>query len=417
MTERSQWEKMKKSGWPEIEGRVKKLGRTFFDKDDQILYMNWTCSGVEFVFRGTVLMVEFTAGCGAEDEVVFVPCYTSGFVKENLDDTNLVSSVQEKRKTWPAAAVFLDDEEKPFRQFTVDENARTELLFFSGKEETHRIRLVKLTENLKSFLGIKCFWAEGEFEPFAREGCRPKCIEFVGDSITCGFGNMTNEKDRLFYSEDENGWLSHASLAGRMLGMDFRIIASSGICAAKRKALPHPYSMEELYEYTDRPYQDMMQVRCEAKKAACGADLEKWDFKEYPSDFVVINLGTNDTAAIFLSDRPEEEEAAFAADYRRFIEKIRALNGPETEIICALGNLNYYTYSIIEKAVAEYREKTKDEHIACFKYPFRSFAEPEGACGHPHWVSQVKMAEALAKWIRQTYTGTAAGPEKRENED
>ena len=395
---------MKRFGWPEVNDKIRKNGRTFWEEKSRTLYMNWTCSGVELMFRGTCLMAEFDASNGEEDEVVWVP--DPGWDEVNGKRCPRVLRHQEKRKTWPCAAVFLDDGEMPHRTFTVSEKSGTQLLFFSEKEETHRIRIVKLTENLKSFLGIKGFWAEGEFEPYDKVRVPGrKCIEFVGDSITCGFGNMTNERDRLFYSEDENGWLSHAAVAGRMLGMDFRILSSSGICAARREALPHPYSMEDLYEYTDRPYQEMTDGAGALSDAAPGKELLKWDFRGKPADYVVINLGTNDTAAIFLSDDPQKEEASFTVDYRRFIEKIRRLNGGQTEIICALGNLNYYTSSIIEKVVQEYKKETGDTHIACFIYPFRSFAEPEGACGHPHWVSQVKMAEALVNWMKQKYTG------------
>ena len=385
---------MKQYKWPDIGNCIRTIGRTFYEEKRGVLYMNWTCTGIEFIFKGTCLIADLCAFNGEEDEVVWVPDLGGG----TESTPGVVKRHQEKRKTWPVTAVFLDDKEVPESTFTLDEQTGRQLLFFSEKEEQHKIRLVKLTENLKSFLGIKGFFAEGsllwEDKAGDKEQKKKRCIEFVGDSITCGFGNMTNERDRLFYSEDENGWLSHASVAGRMLNMDFRLICSSGICAQRREALPHPYSMEELYEYTDRPLQEMVLHE---------EQLQKWDFAAEPADFVVINLGTNDTAGIFLSDKPEEEEKSFKSGYRRLIEKIRSVNGPETEIICALGNLNYYTYPVIEKIVEEYRSAAGDSHIRCFIYPFRSFAEPEGACGHPHWVSQVKMAEALVKWIGKTY--------------
>ena len=53
--------------------------------------------------------------------------------------------------------------------------------------EKHRIKIVKLTENFRTQPGIRSVEFEGEIlaaDPDTRDG-----IEFIGDSITCGFGN------------------------------------------------------------------------------------------------------------------------------------------------------------------------------------------------------------------------------------
>ena len=83
-------------------------------------------------------------------------------------------------------------------------------------------------------------------------------VEFIGDSITCGFGNMSNERDHMFYSIDENGWNSHAAIASRQLNASFSILSFSGITVSRgignfQWMIP---SMPELYPYTDRVFQE-----------------------------------------------------------------------------------------------------------------------------------------------------------------
>ena len=365
--------------YPDLANKAREYGRTFFDQENGILYMNWTCTGIEFLFRGTCLLADFTAVPGEEvDALPTAPDGRGQFLK---------------RPTWPWVAIFLDGEEVPRRRFEVKGENATELLFHSRKSEVHRIRLVKLTENIKSYLGLLGLWAEGSIEALPEE--KPvKRIEFLGDSITCGFGNEARDANRLFFSADENGWLSYAALAGRMMGMDYSLVCSSGICSATRPSLPHPYSINRLYPYTDRALQEQRQV---------GGELLEHPFSSRPNDYVVINLGTNDATAIFLSDDPKKEEEAFLKDYIGFLKLIREKNGPKTQIICSLGSMCYYLWSTIQEAVKAYQEETGDEAVHLFRFPKIDVREPLGACGHPYITTHERMARELVLWMKETF--------------
>lgn len=73
------------------------------------------------------------------------------------------------------------------------------------------------------------------------------------------------------------------------------MICISGICLAPRKEIPMPVAMNMLYEYTDRPAQQALEL-----------DADHWNFKEHPVDYVVINLGTNDATAASFQPRPRK---------------------------------------------------------------------------------------------------------------
>lgn len=126
-----------------LQDRLKPLGRTLPDPQSGVLYCNWTLSGVEILFRGRTLAADLCALPGAE-----------------ADRSPLTGQITE-RPTWPWCAVILDEDETPARTFAVEGETCTQLLFHSGEEELHRIRLIKRTENGKGYLGVRGFWLDG----------------------------------------------------------------------------------------------------------------------------------------------------------------------------------------------------------------------------------------------------------------
>ena len=347
--------------------RLHPLGRTLPGPQTDILYCDWTLSGVELWFRGSTLLADLCALPGAE-----------------MDRSPLTGQITE-RPTWPWCAVILDEEEIPAATFAVEGESCTRLLFHTDGEETHRLRLVKRTENGKGYLGVRGFWTDGEILP-PPDRPAPKQIVFIGDSITCGFGNTTEEKDRLFFSPDEDGWQSHGAVAARMLGMEPTLVSSSGICVTTYRGWPHPYAMDGLYDYTDRMLEDKLGR----------TELTRWDFAAHPADYVVLNLGTNDANGLALEGA--EGPAHHARAYRAFLEHLRAVH-PGAHILCALGSMDYYLYTDLQRIVAEYRRDTGDHRVECFRYPKMDIADPVGACGHPHVSTHRKMARALADRI------------------
>ena len=360
---------MKRYSVTDLQDNLVTYGRTFREPKEGILFFNWSASTVEFTFSGTNLNVSFRADCGFEFEGL-------------PGDLNAP-----KRATWPWVGVFLDDMPTPIRKFQISSPDETWLIFQSAEPETHRIRLTKLTENNKTFLGITGFTAEGHFLPTAVPS--RKRIEFVGDSITCGYGNLVkDDTSRHFYSCDEDAWVAYGPIAARKLNMEFSLVSISGITAVKHPGWMIPFSMDELYSYTDKVCMDRL-----------GMESEKWDFRNRKNDYVVVNLGTNDCFGIAFSQRSDELQR-FPGEYAAFLRQIREANGPDTRIICALGTMNYFLYTDILEAVRQYREETGDRNVYTLRMkPILPF-DGLGADGHPYVATHRKMAEELASMIR-----------------
>jgi lysophospholipase L1-like esterase len=147
--------------------------------------------------------------------------------------------------------------------------------------------------------------------------------------------------------------------------------------------------MDELYAYTDRPHQE---------KSGMGNNLSRWNFAARQSDYVVLNLGTNDAYATLFGG--DGEEAAFDRDYLAFLQEVRACNGPNTQIVCALGSMNYYLWHNIVRAVEAYRQQTDDANIHLYRFRLMHPMDGFGAAGHPSMATHERMAQEIANVIR-----------------
>ena len=362
----------------EIMDRMQAYGRTFYDEQDGVLYSNYTCGAFEVDFTGTLLAASF---CAIPD--------TSPSPRAAFPDQDPIP-----REDWPWNSIFLDGADVPTRTICVHDREDI-VLFFSEKAETHRIKIVKLTENFRTALGISAFTAEGTLNIFQRES--HEVIEFIGDSITCGFGNSASDVSHEFEASEENGWLTHGAIAARALELEPRFVSVSGISVAKSSAMPNLYGMNELYPYTDRIIQDKLAQ----KRGSPSVEYLPFDFANHPARYIVLNLGTNDASQIYFRPDKKQAEIDFRENYRAFVSTIRQLNGPKANIICALGCMDYYLFDTVKSIVSRLRADTKDKNIFIFKYNKMMNIGPDaGACLHPSIHRHQLMAQELVTFIQ-----------------
>lgn len=383
---------MEKYNMLELGEKVKLYGRCFRDEQAGILYADWTCGGFEVRFKGTRLLVSLVAFPDTHMEMI----------PGDIPGSQEMLTYPE----WPHLAVVLDGGEKPYKRIGLTGNRDTVCLFESEEEELHTIRVVKLTENFRTQVGYQTLFAEGSLESPAAEG-NLKRIEFIGDSITCGFGNGTHDGSRPFFTAEENGWMTHGAIAARLMGWEASFICVSGISVHRQSEII-PVAMDEIYSYTDKPLEEKLGRREEENFAV-------WGFEEHPVDYIVLNLGTNDAAGILLSGNREKAEEEFSVNYRRFLETLRERNGVNTVIICALGSIDYYIYDNIQRIVSTYAEETGDDRIFCMKYTKMLFGGKDvGACFHPSEEMQGKMAAELTEVLKKCEAAMFTGKEAAE---
>ena len=274
---------------------------------------------------------------------------------------------------------------KSYMRVFVDGATTSKKIDVKGNRETyqitdlgegyHKVRLVKVTEMTIAGWSIFGFEAEKFFVMPEKSDLK---IEFVGDSITVGYGVMG------YVGQDGNADNTDCSkaysyVAARELNADYSIVAVTGICAKTN-------------QWTDL---NMMSVYPNVSTRNGNA----YSFDE-PADVVVLNLGTNE--ATHLSEEHGQGADAgpayaqiFPTHYKEMLTLIRKKN-PNAYIICLYGMIEEFTAisTGIKIAIGE----MEDEKIVYNPFSFRG--DFNGAGRHPSSVAQKEWGEDLADYIR-----------------
>lgn len=258
---------MQKLGYGTFPDYLKFHGRTLADDLKQAVFFNWTCSGLSCTFTGKTLTAKLTA----------------------IPSPSLAGPDQPEE--YPYIGISINGSRELLTRLRVDDGGQEYTLFSAEKEGTYTVRVIKLSENMRGKCGVLELSTDGGFH-VQMESESALHIEAVGDSITCGFGIEASAPMAPFLPEEENGWITYASLACASLQAELSTVCVSGISMSEVKpngGLPGLPGMEDLYEYTDRIYESM-----EGKASS----FTRWDFPTHPVDAVIINIGTNDANMI-----------------------------------------------------------------------------------------------------------------------
>ncbi len=180
----------------------------------------------------------------------------------------------------------------------------------------HDVEIVRITEEQfgkTSFIGFELN-TDGTIIDI--QNPRQHSIEFVGNSITCGYGNEGHIGER-FGASTENHYLTYAAIAARSLNARTIVAAKSGIGIYRNYAGPSSGDPDNMTNFYDRTFL---------------YDAEpKYDFRQQP-DLVCINLGTNDMST------PGYDTTLFISNYLRLIEQIQS-HYTNPDILCLLGTM------------------------------------------------------------------------------
>ena len=211
-----------------------------------------------------------------------------------------------------------------------------------------------------------------------------RTIEFVGNSITCGYGNESIVASDPFEYETENHYLTYAQLTCRALGARAHVVARSGIGVYRSYDGPKTGTPENVmtteYEYTNLYDRS-----------------ERWDFSRYQPQLVCINLGTND-----LSTNNYDVDLLKAA-YKKFLLQVRGHN-PKARIVYLCGSmLNGKELDIARQTLNEVVDEARrqgDQEVYRFDFTPQTGDIRYGASRHPSVWQHQKMAAELTAYLR-----------------
>jgi lysophospholipase L1-like esterase len=251
----------------------------------------------------------------------------------------------------------------------------------------HIVEIVKLTEGSVGWSEFQGLRIHGELmDPPARLAKR---IEFIGDSITCGYGNeasirAADNPTTGFHSVNENVTRTYGWLTARSLGVEPWVTCYSGRGVYRNIDGSTGNTLPQLYD-----------------RSLPGYVSPSWDASRSPPDVVVINLGTNDFA-------PGTPDAAqFSQAYKDFIARLRR-DYPAAKIICAVGPMlnDYYPdgqnqWTTIQAWVSSVVQGFNQQgDLQVYYLAFTPQDEPYGEDWHPTAATHEAMSIRLVEFIR-----------------
>lgn len=339
---------------------VKFLGRSYYSDDK--LWLCYSSTGAEFNISSKKLDITFLGDANANSR--------------NKDGAaRLVVFVNGERK--------IDEMLYKRKQtFTV----------FEGQELVEGVvQVIKVSESANSIVGIEKIIVDkdGKISPTAEKELK---IEFIGDSITCGYGVDDLNRNNHFSTRTEDNTKTYAYKTAKALNADYSMVSISGW------GIISGYSGDGKKQGNSviPTYYDKLGFCWNGRINNISPQSIDWDFSEFQPDFVVVNLGTNDDSYV-KSDKAKTRE--YIDGYKNFLKVIREKN-PNAYIICSLGMMGQNLCPAIEIVVSEYKNETGDERISSLKFQNQNMSDGIAADWHPSEKTHEKAGKLLTEKIK-----------------
>lgn len=211
-------------------------------------------------------------------------------------------------------------------------------------------------------------------------------IEFIGNSITCGFGIEGSSAKEKFRYATQNQYYTYEAITSRALHAQCWVVARSGIGVYRNYAgrrTGDTEIMPAVYPFT-----------------LYGTHGEKWDFSRFTPDVVCVNLGTNDTSAPGYDIRLMHD--GFASFYKTLRQHF-----PTARIVLLTGTM-IKAGSKRDTDLRQTLDRVRDEALAAGDtLVYRFDMTPEdgtlgwGSCYHPSMQRHAVMADELTAYLRR----------------
>jgi len=253
-------------------------------------------------------------------------------------------------------------------------NNKRARLTFDLKMGEHTFKIIKLTESMTNSFGLFSLECDGEFIKYSRDF--DINIEFIGDSISTGYGVASQKKRGDYVTLHQNADEAFPYLVGNALNARFNVIAAGGHALYKSKYAETP--LIEMYDNVDFK-----------------RNKDLWGKTLFVPDVVVIELGINDFSYLKgLSEADYKKELKVVKNiYKNFIEKILCYG---CNVILLYG---FYGDAELEKLTTSAANAVGDNKVSCLKT--KSIIELEDVCdGHPGKRSHRITADLIAQHIK-----------------
>ncbi len=304
--------------------------------------------------------------------------WSGSTIKANFKGTGISAAISSTGDNW--FNVIIDGTVK--EPINVPAGSSSPITLASGLTDgNHSVELVRRTEAWvgdTQFLGFTV--TDGSL--LAPPAPSERRIEFIGDSITCGYGNEGESQYQSFTTKNENAYMAYGAIAARLLEADPVTVCWSG------KGLMRNYGGDTAGDLMPALYRQILPYD----------KTNLWDASKWTPQAVVINLGTND----FSTGSPDKAE--FTGAYSSFVDSIRG-QYPDAHIYCAIGPMLSGNALIDVRdylnTVVTQKNSSGDQKVYYIEFPVQEWANGYGEDWHPSIKTHQLMAEQLAAQIRE----------------
>lgn len=312
--------------------RLAVLGR--IDQRENALAFDWTNSGVYFRFRGKAVTFHFDAPTLSQEL----------YVQVKLD-------------------------QQVFRLRVCEGSTTIEVTAHEDAE--HLIHCVRTNEILDAVpLVLREIVIHGNTPALLDPPTLPdRRMMFIGDSITCGFGNLTKGNLPRFLTSEQDGTKTYAALTAAHFGAQAHFICISGRGIARNcENNPSPL-IPAFFDQTTI------------------SNPTPWDHAQYQPDVIVVNAGTNDTVG---EEAPVDIDV-FKDGVKAFATHLLTVY-PNAKLLWCYGMMATDMHDQIQAAIEELGHPNASYMF--FKNVY-AMDDELGACTHPNVRAHYRCAGVL----------------------
>jgi hypothetical protein len=197
-------------------------------------------------------------------------------------------------------------------------------------------------------------------------------IEFIGNSITCGYGNDGSDIPcgKGEWYDHHNAWMSYGARTARALKAQWHLTAVSGI-GLIHSCCKMTITMPEVFDRIDNR-----------------GNQGDWDFKLYQPDVVTVCLGQNDGI---------QDSTAFCGAYVKFVAHLRQVY-PGARIVLLTSPMgNAELTAVLKRYIGGVIRGLGDVRVSSF---FFSKQWGKGCEGHPDMNEHLEIARELTAYLQ-----------------
>lgn len=342
---------------------AKRIGRSLLVGD--VLWTALSGSGVVFNFTGKKLVITIQGSDNAR--------------------------VENNDTSYARLAIFVNDERVIDDMMNCEKKAYTVADY--EEAQSLQVQIMKVSESPMSAIGIEPLVCD-EDAIITPAPDKSHKIEFIGDSITCGYGTDDEDLTHTFSTATEDVTKAYAYKTAKLLDADYSMFSASGYGIISGYT-PDP-QVRGAAELIPPFYESQCFSRDTFGEAGYPANIP-WDFTEYRPEVIVINLGTNDDS--YCQDTAEKQEE-YVRQYVEFLKVVRKDN-PDAEIFCVLGLMGDRLYTRVCEAAETYSKLTGDNQIHTVHIPEQDGNLGYVIDGHPLPQMHTMASEVVAVAIKK----------------